>query len=112
MNNSSIFEAIVLNIPNSSLIDSNMGYYGVSYKISANDENFSVMNMFIRIVAKIYLKSCYDLKKKFKKKKINKERIKKVYKVRKEKKKEKKRKKNIKKKNQKNLKKLKNKKIK
>jgi len=58
-NGSSVFEASILNIVNSSLFDSNLGFYGILYKIPSNDDNFAIMFFFIKILAKIYIKSIY-----------------------------------------------------
>ena len=57
---SCIFEAIILNIPSSSLIDSNMGLYGIFYGLPANDDNFVSMYLFSKLFMKMYLKSIYD----------------------------------------------------
>jgi ribosomal protein S2 len=57
---SCIFEAIALNIPCSSLIDSNIGFYGIFYGIPSNDDNFVTIYLFTRLFIKIYLKSIYD----------------------------------------------------
>jgi ribosomal protein S2 len=70
---SSIFEAIILDIPNSCLLDSNQGFYGIFYGLQSNDDSFVSINMFTKIFIKIFLKSEYDSKKIFneqKKKKI------------------------------------------
>jgi len=66
---SCVFEAIVLKIPNSSLFDTNLGFYGILYKLASNDENFIVMSLFSKILAKIYVKSVFDKKKELMKKK-------------------------------------------
>lgn len=58
-NSSCIFEAMILNIINSSLFDTNLNYYGIFYKICSNDENFAIMMFFVRIIAKIYIKGSY-----------------------------------------------------
>lgn len=58
-NSSCIFEAMVLDIINGSLFDTNLNYYGIFYKICSNDENFAIMAYLIRIIAKIYIKSTY-----------------------------------------------------
>lgn len=58
-NSSCIFEAMILNIINSSLFDTNLNYYGIFYKICSNDENFAIMMFFIRIIAKVYIKGAY-----------------------------------------------------
>lgn len=62
VNNTSscIFESIVLNIPCSALIDSNMGYYGIFYGIPSNDDNFVSIYLFTRLFIKMYLKAIYD----------------------------------------------------
>jgi ribosomal protein S2 len=57
---SCIFEAISLNIPCSTLLDSNIGYYGIFYGIPSNDDNFVSIYLFTRLFVKIYLKSIYD----------------------------------------------------
>ena len=57
---SCIFESIILNIPCSSLIDSNIGFYGIFYGIPSNDDNFVTIYLFSRLFLKIYLKSIYD----------------------------------------------------
>jgi len=57
---SCIFEALILNIPCSSLIDSNIGFYGISYGIPSNDDNFVTIYLFTRMFIKIFLKSIYD----------------------------------------------------
>lgn len=57
---SCIFEAITLNIPCSTLIDSNIGHYGIFYGIPSNDDNFVTIYLFTRLFVKIYLKSIYD----------------------------------------------------
>jgi small subunit ribosomal protein S2 len=57
---SCIFESIILNIPCSSLIDSNLGYYGIFYGIPSNDDNFVNIYLFIRLFLKMYLKALYD----------------------------------------------------
>jgi ribosomal protein S2 len=49
-----------LNIPCSTLIDSNIGFYGIFYGIPANDDNFVTIYLFTRLFIKIYLKSIYD----------------------------------------------------
>jgi len=59
-NKSSIFEAMVLNIVNSSLYDSNLNFYGILYKIPSNDDNFVIMIFFVKILAKIYIRSMYE----------------------------------------------------
>jgi len=61
---SCVFEAIILRIPNSSLFDTNLGFYGILYKLASNDENFMVMTLFSKILAKTYVKSIFDKKKK------------------------------------------------
>ena len=86
---SCLFESMILNIPNSSLIDSNMGFYGVMYKLSSNDDNFIVMNLFSKIIAKIYIKSIFDRKKNLIKKKEKKKKDTKRRKIVKKKKKKK-----------------------
>lgn len=58
-NSSCIFEAMVLDIINSSLFDTNLNYYGIFYKICSNDENYAIMAYMIRIIAKTYIKSTY-----------------------------------------------------
>lgn len=73
MTSSCIYEAIILKISNSSLFDTNLGLYGIFYKLCSNDDNFAIMMLFSRILLKTYLKSIYDktkllIKKKFKKK--------------------------------------------
>lgn len=60
---SCIFEAIILNILNSSLFDTNLGFYGILYKLCSNDDNFVIMSLFTKILAKTYIKSIYDKKK-------------------------------------------------
>ena len=57
---SCIFEAITLNIPCSTLLDSNIGHYGIFYGIPSNDDNFVTIYLFTRLFVKIYLKSIYD----------------------------------------------------
>lgn len=57
---SCIFESIILNIPCSALIDSNIGFYGIFYGIPSNDDNFVTIYLFNRILIKMYLKSFYD----------------------------------------------------
>jgi len=57
---SCIFEAIILNIPSSLLIDSNIGYYGIFYGLASNDEGFAGIFMMSKLFMKIYLKSSYD----------------------------------------------------
>ena len=57
---SCIFESIVLNIPCSALIDSNIGYYGIFYGIPSNDDNFVSIYLFTRLFIKMYLKAVYD----------------------------------------------------
>lgn len=57
---SCIFESIILNIPCSALIDSNVGFYGIFYGIPSNDDNFVTMYLFSRLFIKIYLKSIFD----------------------------------------------------
>ncbi|MGZ8887005.1 MAG: 30S ribosomal protein S2 [Nitrososphaeraceae archaeon] len=57
---SCIFESIILNIPSSSLLDSNMGFYGIFYGLPSNDDNYVSIYMFSRLFIKIYLKSIYD----------------------------------------------------
>lgn len=57
---SCIFESIILNIPCSALIDSNIGFYGIFYGIPSNDDNFVTIYLFNRIFIKMYLKSFYD----------------------------------------------------
>ena len=57
---SCIFESIILNIPCSTLIDSNMGFYGIFYGLPSNDDNFVSMYLFTRLFIKIYLKAIYD----------------------------------------------------
>jgi ribosomal protein S2 len=57
---SCIFEAITLNIPCSTLVDSNIGHYGIFYGIPSNDDNFVTIYLFTRLFVKIYLKSIYD----------------------------------------------------
>lgn len=57
---SCIFESIILNIPCSTLIDSNIGYYGIFYGIPSNDDNFVSIYLFTRLFIKIYLKGIYD----------------------------------------------------
>lgn len=60
MSSSCIYEAIILNISNGSLFDTNLGFYGIFYKLCSNDDSFSVMLLFSRILSKTYLKSFYD----------------------------------------------------
>lgn len=57
---SCIFESVILNIPCSALIDSNMGFYGIFYGIPSNDDNFVTIYLFSRLFLKIYLKSIFD----------------------------------------------------
>jgi len=57
---SCIFESVILNIPCSSFIDSNMGFYGIFYGIPGNDDNFVSIYLFTRLFVKMYLKSIYD----------------------------------------------------
>lgn len=57
---SCIFESILLNIPCSALIDSNIGFYGIFYGIPSNDDNFVSIYLFTRLFIKIYFKSIYD----------------------------------------------------
>jgi hypothetical protein len=57
---SCIYEAIILNIANSSLFDTNLGLYGIFYKLCSNDDNFGVMTLFSKLLVKTYLKSIYD----------------------------------------------------
>ncbi len=57
---SCIFEAIVLNIPCSTLMDSNMGLYGIFYGIPSNDDNFVSAYLFTKLFIKMYLKSIFD----------------------------------------------------
>jgi ribosomal protein S2 len=57
---SCIFESIILNIPCSALLDSNLGYYGVFYGIPSNDDNFVSIYLFTRLFLKIHLKALYD----------------------------------------------------
>lgn len=57
---SCIFESIILNIPCSALIDSNVGFYGIFYGIPSNDDNFVTIYLFSRLFIKIYLKSIFD----------------------------------------------------
>lgn len=57
---SCIYEAIVLNILNSSLFDTNLGLYGIFYKLCSNDDNYGVMVLFSKILVKTYIKSIYD----------------------------------------------------
>lgn len=74
---SSIFEAIILNIANASLFDTNLGFYGIFYKLCSNDDSYSVMMLFSRILLKTYIKSIYDKVKVLIKKSIKKQRKKK-----------------------------------
>ena len=73
---SCIFESVILNIPCSALIDSNIGFYGIFYGIPSNDDNFVTIYLFSRLFMKIYLKSIFDninnLKISYEKEKINK----------------------------------------
>jgi ribosomal protein S2 len=57
---SCIFESIILNIPCSTLMDSNMGFYGIFYGLPSNDDNFVSIYLFTRLFIKIYLKAIYD----------------------------------------------------
>jgi ribosomal protein S2 len=57
---SCIFESIILNIPSSSLLDSNIGFYGIFYGLPSNDDNYVNIYMFSRLFIKICLKSIYD----------------------------------------------------
>ena len=57
---SCIFESVILNIPCSALIDSNIGFYGIFYGIPSNDDNFVTIYLFSRLFIKIYLKSIFD----------------------------------------------------
>lgn len=57
---SCIFESIILNIPCSTLMDSNMGFYGIFYGLPSNDDNFVSIYLFTRLFIKIYLKAVYD----------------------------------------------------
>lgn len=68
---SSIFEAIILNIPNSSMLDSNQGFYGIFYAFNGNDDSFGSINLFNKILIKTILKSFYEQKNFFNKKKKN-----------------------------------------
>lgn len=57
---SCIFEAIVLNIPCSTLMDSNMGFYGIFYGLPGNDDNFLSVYLFTKLFIKMYFKSIFD----------------------------------------------------
>lgn len=57
---SCIFEAVILDIPCSALVDSNIGFYGIFYGLPSNDDNFLSVYMFTKLFIKIYLKSVYD----------------------------------------------------
>lgn len=57
---SCIFEAVILNIPSSALMDSNMGFYGIFYGLPSNDDNFVSVYMFTKLFIKMYIKSVYD----------------------------------------------------
>jgi ribosomal protein S2 len=57
---SCIFEAMVLNIPCSALIDSNIGFYGIFYGIPSNDDNFVGIYLYTRLFIRMYLKSVFD----------------------------------------------------
>jgi len=58
--NSCIFEAIVLDIPCSTFIDSNLSYYGIFYGFPGNDDNYTSGFMFSRLFIKMCLKGIYD----------------------------------------------------
>jgi ribosomal protein S2 len=58
-NKSCIFEAMILNIVNSALYDTDLNFYGIFYKIMSNDDNFAIMVFFIKMLSKIYVRSLY-----------------------------------------------------
>lgn len=57
---SCVFEAMLLGIPNSALIDSNMGDFGIFYGIPANDDNFVSIYMFTKLFIRTFFKGIYD----------------------------------------------------
>lgn len=59
---SCIFESVILNIPCSALLDSNIGFYGIFYGIPSNDDNFVSIYLYTRLFIKMYLKSIFDSK--------------------------------------------------
>lgn len=63
MSSSCIYEAIALNIANASLFDTDLGVYGILYKLCSNDDSFAAMTLFSRILLKAYIKSVFDKKK-------------------------------------------------
>ena len=54
---SSLFEAVILNIPNSSLSDSNLGYYGTFYVLPSNDDSTMIAYFYTQMLSKTYMKS-------------------------------------------------------
>ena len=55
--NSSIYESIILNIPTSSLINSNSNLYGIHYGIPSNNNSIIAKNLFNILLIKCTLES-------------------------------------------------------